>query len=51
MPIPHGYSNPNDQTLIIQPGTKVRLKIVGTRIDSTEIFAIGKYLMPFALLA
>ena len=25
----------------IQKGTKVRLKIVGTRVDATEIFAIG----------
>ncbi|POY72205.1 hypothetical protein BMF94_4781 [Rhodotorula taiwanensis] len=27
--------------LTIQKGTKIRLKIVGTRIDATEIFAIG----------
>jgi len=26
---------------IIEKGTKVRLKIVGTRVDATEIFAIG----------
>ncbi|KAI0030626.1 hypothetical protein K488DRAFT_79534 [Vararia minispora EC-137] len=28
-----------DQT--IEKGTKIRLKIVGTRVDATEIFAIG----------
>lgn len=28
----------------IQKGTKVRLKIVGTRVDATEIFAIGEQL-------
>jgi len=26
---------------VIEKGTKVRLKIVGTRVDATEIFAIG----------
>ncbi|GAA5884387.1 hypothetical protein JCM3774_002354 [Rhodotorula dairenensis] len=31
----------SEDTLTIQKGTKIRLKIVGTRIDATEIFAIG----------
>lgn len=36
---------------LIEKGIKVRLKIVGTRIDATEIFAIGTikedYLGPY----
>ncbi|BGO91071.1 hypothetical protein NBRC10512_005836 [Rhodotorula toruloides] len=31
----------SEDTLTIQKGTKIRLKIVGTRVDATEIFAIG----------
>jgi len=31
----------DDDTGTITKGTKVRLKIVGTRVDATEIFAIG----------
>ncbi|GAA5842402.1 hypothetical protein JCM11251_004217 [Rhodosporidiobolus azoricus] len=30
-----------EDTLSITKGTKIRLKIVGTRVDATEIFAIG----------
>ncbi|KAK4704997.1 DNA-directed RNA polymerase II subunit RPB7, partial [Phenoliferia sp. Uapishka_3] len=30
-----------EDTLKIEKGTKIRLKIVGTRVDATEIFAIG----------
>ena len=33
----------NDQ-LAIEQGVKIRLKIVGTRVDATEIFAIGSCL-------
>ncbi|GAA5838228.1 hypothetical protein JCM3775_004940 [Rhodotorula graminis] len=31
----------SEDTLTIQKGTKIRLKIVGTRVDATEIFCIG----------
>ncbi|GAA5912345.1 DNA-directed RNA polymerase II subunit RPB7 [Sporobolomyces salmoneus] len=31
----------NEDVLKIEKGTKIRLKIVGTRVDATEIFAIG----------
>ncbi|KAJ8473088.1 hypothetical protein ONZ51_g8091 [Trametes cubensis] len=31
----------NNVTKIIEKNTRVRLKIVGTRVDATEIFAIG----------
>ncbi|BGP47573.1 DNA-directed RNA polymerase II subunit [Rhodotorula kratochvilovae] len=31
----------SEDTLVIQKGTKIRLKIVGTRVDATEIFCIG----------
>lgn len=27
--------------IMIEKGTKVKLKVVGTRVDATEIFAIG----------
>lgn len=27
--------------VVIEKGTKVKLKVVGTRVDATEIFAIG----------
>ncbi|GAA5866769.1 hypothetical protein JCM8547_003558 [Rhodosporidiobolus lusitaniae] len=37
---PPCFSSTED-TLSIQKGTKIRLKIVGTRVDATEIFAIG----------
>ncbi|GAA6042576.1 hypothetical protein JCM8097_003139 [Rhodosporidiobolus ruineniae] len=37
---PPSFSSTED-TLSIQKGTKIRLKIVGTRVDATEIFAIG----------
>jgi len=37
---PASFVGEEDQ-LTIQQGTKVRVKIVGTRVDATEIFAIG----------
>ncbi|KAM0750223.1 hypothetical protein T439DRAFT_339777 [Meredithblackwellia eburnea MCA 4105] len=37
---PPCFASPED-TLTIEKGTKIRLKIVGTRVDATEIFAIG----------
>ena len=38
---PPCFSQPDDATATIQKGVRVRIKIVGTRIDATEIFAIG----------
>ncbi|GAA6023566.1 hypothetical protein JCM10207_005716 [Rhodosporidiobolus poonsookiae] len=37
---PPCFSSTED-TMLIQKSTKIRLKIVGTRVDATEIFAIG----------
>ncbi|GAA5936429.1 hypothetical protein JCM1841_001804 [Sporobolomyces salmonicolor] len=37
---PPCFSSTED-VLKIEKGTKIRLKIVGTRVDATEIFAIG----------
>jgi DNA-directed RNA polymerase subunit E'/Rpb7 len=30
-----------EEDAVIEKGTRVRVKIVGTRVDATEIFAIG----------
>ncbi|KAK4058933.1 DNA-directed RNA polymerase II subunit [Microbotryomycetes sp. JL221] len=47
---PPSFSSPAEN-LTIQKGSHIRLKIVGTRVDATEIFAIGTikedYLGPF----
>jgi len=37
----HRNMDEDDEEGLIEKGTKVRLKIVGTRVDATEIFAIG----------
>lgn len=37
---PPCFNSPED-TQKIEKGTQIRLKIVGTRVDATEIFAIG----------
>ncbi|KAH9455838.1 hypothetical protein KEM48_003482 [Puccinia striiformis f. sp. tritici PST-130] len=37
---PPCFSSDEDQATI-EKGTRIRLKIVGTRVDATEIFAIG----------
>lgn len=31
-----------EEESVIEKNSKVRLKIVGTRVDATEIFAIGR---------
>jgi len=38
------YGNPpsySDEGVVIEKGSLVRIKIVGTRFDATDIFAIG----------
>ncbi|ORY61927.1 hypothetical protein BCR35DRAFT_319308 [Leucosporidium creatinivorum] len=48
--VPPSFTSP-DENLTIKKGAHIRLKIVGTRVDATEIFAIGTikedYLGPF----
>lgn len=34
-------TNSGDKNLTIGKGSRVRVKLIGTRVDATEIFAIG----------
>lgn len=48
---PPRFATNTDETdeIVIEKGTKVRVKVVGTRVDATEIFAIG--VLPLLSLA
>ena len=39
---PPRFASAGEDENVVEKGTKVRLKIVGTRVDATEIFAIGR---------
>lgn len=40
-----------DDEMIINQDDEIRVKIVGIRVDATDIFAIGKFVMLFLLLS